>query len=371
MERARLAVIGVGSMGAKHVELVHAHKTCSLAGICDVDPSRKSVADALGVPFHRSVEELIQREQPSGAIIATPSAQHAEVAEICARRSVHVLIEKPIADTLSQAQRIVETASSCGTLVLVGHHRRHNPLTQKARETVRGGTLGRLIGVSVLWALLKPDEYFEVRWRRERPGGGPLLINLVHELDSLRFICGEITEVYARTSSAVRGFEVEDSLSISLSFDNGALGTALASDATPAPWSYEATTCENPRYFHTDESCYYFLGTSASLTFPRMELWRYADENRRGWGHPMERLHIKVAAADPLKAQLEHFCHVVSGQEKPMVDAQDGANSLAVALAVQESVREQEHTSDEVTRARAGHLAPDARRWSSMATDFL
>jgi predicted dehydrogenase len=210
---------------------------------------------------------------------------------------------------------------------------------RKARDLVHGGSLGRLTGVSILWALMKPHEYFDIGWRSKRPGGGPLLINLIHELDSLRFICGEIDEVYARTSSVVRGFEVEDSLSISLHFVNGALGTILASDATPAAWSYEAATGENPSYFHVNENCYYFLGDSASLAFPRMELWRYADEGPKGWTHPMERLNIEVVKADPLKLQLEHFCRVIRGEEAPVVDARDGAKSLALALAVQESAR--------------------------------
>jgi len=235
MKPERLAVIGVGLIGLRHAELIQAHDACSLVGLCDVDPSRKAVADRFGVPFYASIEELIEREQPSGAIIATSNPMHAAVADVCAQRSVHLLIEKPIASTLRQAQRIVETARECGIRVLVGHHRRHNPLIQKVRDLVRSGALGRLTGVSILWALMKPDAYFDVGWRRERPGGGPGLINLIHELDSLRFICSEIEEVFARTSSAARGFEVEDSLSISLRFENGALGTILASDATPAP----------------------------------------------------------------------------------------------------------------------------------------
>jgi predicted dehydrogenase len=282
---------------------------------------------------------LIEREKPAGAIIATSNAHHASVAEVCAERSVHVLIEKPIADSIERAQHIVETTQNCGTRVLVGHHRRHNPLVLKARELVRTGALGKLIGVSVLWALMKPDEYFQVEWRRERFVGGPTLINLIHELDSLRFICGEITEVYAQTRSEVRGFDVEDSLSISLCFEDGALGTVLASDACPSPWSYEATSHENPSYFHTDESCYYFLGTCGSLAFPTMELWRYPDKARQGWQHPMARVRIQVEPGDPLQAQLEHFCRVVQGQAEPIVDAKDGARSLAVALAVQESAR--------------------------------
>jgi len=310
---------------------------CSLVGIAEVDPSRKAIADAAGVPFYGTPKELIEKETPSGVIIATPNANHAAVAEICAQRSVHMLIEKPIADTLPQAMRIVDMASKHDVRVLVGHHRRHSPLIRKTRELVRGGTLGRLIGVSVLWAIMKPDEYFDVGWRRERHVGGPLLINLIHDLDSLRFICGEIREVYAQATSAVRQFDVEDSLSISISFHNGALGSVLASDATPAAWSYEAAAGENPLYFRTYENCYHFLGTSASLAFPKMDLWSYPDAGRKGWQHPMDRSQITVSAGYPLRIQLEHFCRVVQGQEEPAITARDGAESLAVALAVQQS----------------------------------
>jgi predicted dehydrogenase len=254
---------------------------------------------------------------------------------------VHVLIEKPIANTLNEAHHIVKTADDCGIQVLVGHHRRYNPLIKEARSLVQGGALGKLVAVSVLWTLLKPADYYQVDWRCKRPGGGPTLINLIHDLDSLRFICGEIRQVYAQSSSAARGLEVEDSLSITLSFENGALGSVLASDATPSPWSYEAATHENPYYFHTDENCYHFFGTLGSLAFPRMELWHYADQARMGWQHPLERTRRKVKEADPLTSQLEHFCQVVRGKEKPLVDGRDGTRSLAVALAVLESVRRQ------------------------------
>ena len=337
MERVRLAVAGAGLIGAKHAALVGASEACDLVGICDTDPARKSVADGLGVPFYRSADELVERQQPAGVIIATPNAEHAAVAVVCAQRGAHLLIEKPVADSLDQAQRIAAVATEQGISVLVGHHRRHNPLVQKARDLVRSGALGKLVGFSVLWTLLKPEAYFDVAWRRERPGGGPLLINLIHDLDSLRFICGETATVYAQTSSATRGFAVEDSLSISLTMASGALGTILASDATPAVWSYEATTAENPLYFHAAENCYHFVGTEASLAFPQMELWRYADPNQRGWEQPVERRQLEVAAADPLKAQLEHFCRVIRGDDDPLVCAEDGMRSLALALAVQKS----------------------------------
>lgn len=339
MKQLRTAVIGVGLIGTRHAQLIAGHDRCALAAICDADPSRRAIADRFGVPFYTSAEELLEREQPSGAIIATPNAQHASVAEVCAQGGVHLLIEKPIADSMQAAQRIIQATDRAGVRVLVGYHRRHNPLVLKTRALVREGVLGRLVGVSVLWALTKPDDYFQVGWRSQQPGGGPTLINLVHDLDTLRFVCGEITEVYAQMRSDVRGFPVEDSLSISLTFASGALGTVLASDAAAAPWSYEATTGENPHYFHTDENCYHFLGTAGSLAFPALELWRYPDPARRGWQHPLERVRVAVEPWDPLQAQLDHFCRVVAGEEEPLLDAADGARSLAVALAVQESAR--------------------------------
>jgi len=337
MEPVRLAVIGAGLIGAKHAKLVEACEECVLVGVADADPRRRAVAEGLGVPFYETTDALIGREQPEGAIVATPTASHSSVTVACAERGVHALVEKPIADTLEAAQRIVQAVRAHDASVLVGHHRRHNPLVAKARELVRGGALGRLLGVSALWTLLKPDEYYEVEWRCRRPGGGPLLINLIHDLDSLRFMCGDVRVVYAQMSSAARGLEVEDSLSVSLTFESGALGTILASDATPAPWSYETTAAENPFYFHVAENCYHFVGTAGSLAFPGMELWGYEDESRQGWGHRLELRRVDVVAADPLVAQLRHFCRVVRGEEEALVGAEEGARSLALALAVQQS----------------------------------
>jgi len=105
-------------------------------------------------------------------------------------------------------------------------------------------------------------------------------------------------------------------VSITLSFENGAVASIVASDTATAPWSYEATSGENPHYFHADENCYYFLGTMGSLAFPQMELWSYTDENRRGWQHPMRDFRHKVAPADPLVLQLAHFCRVIRGEDR-------------------------------------------------------
>ena len=338
MEPVRLAVVGVGLVGSKHARLVSEHPASSLVAICDVDSRRRSVAERFNVPFYQDLEALLAERNPEGVIIATPNGTHPAVAEVCTREALDMLIEKPIANTVPEAEAIVQSADEAGCQVLVGHHRRHNPLIQEARGIVQDGTLGRLVAVSLLWALLKPDDWYEVDWRCRRPSGGPVMVNLVHDLDVLRFICGEIREVYAQSASSARGLEVEDSLSITLSFASGALGSILASDAVPSPWSYELASGENPYYFHTSENSCYFLGTRASLAFPKMELWHYADAVRAGWQHPLEQSRRKVAGADPLVRQLEHFCRVVRRKELPLVDGHDGVCSLAVALAVLESI---------------------------------
>ena len=338
MSPVKLAVVGLGLMGSRHVEIVQSFDECDLVGVCDLDPDLRSIADRHGVPFFQDIDEMLDRTQPDGVILATQSAAHVETFEACARRGVHALIEKPVADTTEAALRIAELADATNTQVLVGHHRRHNPLVKAAHDVVTSGQIGGLLAVSMMWTLMKPESYFDIGWRSVRPDGGPVLINLVHELDILRYMCGEIDQVFAQGRSKARGFEVEDSVSISITFHSGAVATILGSDAVVAPWSYEATTGENPLYFNVPESCYYITGTEGALAFPKMELWKYPDPDRRGWQHPMQKAVVAVKRADSLTVQLAHFCDVVRGTLPPLVDARDGARSLAAALAVLESI---------------------------------
>jgi predicted dehydrogenase len=338
MQTLRIAVLGAGLIGQKHIELVAASRECALAAICDADPARSDIAARYGVPFYQDLDRLLAAHALDGAIVATPTALHASHGIACAERGVHLLIEKPIAAALGEARQLLETAERFGSRVLVGHHRRHNALIQQARAIVQSGEIGNLVAVSVLWALLKPDDYFDVSWRKE-PGGGPVLINLIHELDNLRFLCGEIQSVYADTAQSIRGLEVEDTASISLRFENGALGTLLASDAAPAPWSYEMSTGENPVYPRYPQDCYHLLGTRGSLAFPSMTLWRYPSPENAGWHQPLEQIRIDTCASDPLVEQLRHFCRVIRGTETPIVSGVEGYKTLAATLAVLESAR--------------------------------
>lgn len=339
----RIAVIGAGLIGRAHIARIQASPSCTLAAIVDPAEAAQAQAADLGVPWFAEITAMLETGKPDGAIIATPNQLHLPHGLACLQAGLPILVEKPLAETVANAYRLADMSEQRKVPLLVGHHRRHNPIAQAARRAVREGRLGRITAVQGSFLLLKPDDYFNVAWRRE-PGGGPVLINLIHDIDLLRFICGEITTVQAMASSARRDFAVEDTAAALLRFDNGALGTLIASDTVPAPWSWELTAGENPFYpQQEDQNCYLISGTEGALALPSLKFWRYAGP--RGWGEALECEILPHAARDPLVAQLEHFCAVIRGKAAPVITGRDGARSLAVAMAVHEAAASQRTVS--------------------------
>ena len=333
MAALRLAIAGGGMIGRAHAERIRGHGGCTLVGIADPSPSAAALAQEMGVPLFATLEQMLDATKPDGAVLATPNALHVSGALACIARRVPVLVEKPVADTLAEARQLVAASAASGVPVLVGHHRRHSAILETARSIIASGQLGRLVTVNGSATFRKPDSYYtEGPWRAQR-GGGPILINLVHEIDNLRALLGDIVEVQALASNAARGFEVEDTVAINLRFASGVLGTFLLSDAAASPRSWEQTSGENKRYdHHADEDCYVIAGDQGSLEVPTMRLRHYAGE--RSWWAPLASEVIAVPDVDPLLRQLEHFCAVVRGEVAPRVSAADAARTLEVTLAV-------------------------------------
>jgi predicted dehydrogenase len=273
-------------------------------------------------------------------VLATPNALHVEHALECIRAGVPALVEKPIAHTLAEGERLCAAAERANAKLLVGHHRRHSPILHKAVEIVRSGVLGRIVAVTGTAMFYKPDHYFdEGPWRRE-PGGGPILLNMIHEVGNLRAMVGEVVAVQALASSAVRGFPVEDTVAINLRFAGGALGTFLLSDTAASPRSWEQTSRENASYpTHPDEDCYLVAGTDGSLAVPTMRLRTYARKDDRSWWKPFESSVAALERADPLARQIEHFGAVIRGEAEPLVSARDGLQNLRVTEAIVEAAR--------------------------------
>jgi hypothetical protein len=227
----------------------------------DHEPNH-AVARERGVPLFHDLEHCISRGGIDGIIISSPNQFHADQTTLCIKAGIPVLVEKPVTATVAEGEALVAATAKYGARVLVGHHRAHSPLLARAREIIREGRLGRLVSVMGSAQFYKPARYFEAGPWRTRAGGGPILINLIHEIGNLRSMCGEITAVHAFSSSAIRGYEVEDTVAINLMFANGVLGTFMLSDTAACARSWEQTSRENPVYpSYSDEDCYVIAGT--------------------------------------------------------------------------------------------------------------
>jgi predicted dehydrogenase len=254
----RIAVAGAGLIGRRHIEEVDAGSSAELAAIVDPGPAGPELAQKYGVPLHASLTELFAAGRPDGVILATPNQMHVDGGLECVAAGVPVIVEKPIGDTVAGATRLVEAGEAAGVPVLTGHHRNYSPIMARAREIIRGGALGRVVAVTGTALFHKHDDYFEVGggWRRE-PGGGPILLNLIHDVNNLISLVGRIVRVQAVTSNATRGFPVEDTAAMVFTFENGALGTFVLSDCAASPRSWEQTSRENASYPSCDdEDCY-------------------------------------------------------------------------------------------------------------------
>ncbi len=333
-EPLRIALIGAGVMGRQH----HQHlKDLPEARLCAVaDPARQAAAFAAecAVPYFAEHRRMLEEVRPQAVIVANPNTLHVSTALDCIAAGVPVLLEKPVGVHLDEVRELIAASRNAGVPVLVGHHRRHNPLIVRARELVEEGSLGRLTTVTALWQLQKPDSYFDIPWRRE-PGAGMLLTNLIHDLDLLRHLCGEVAEVQALTGNGVRGFANEDSAAVLLRFANGALGTLTGSDAVAAPWSWELDSGENPVYPRLgDQSCYLLAGTRGALSIPQLARWHYAEPGA-GWHQPLLCSQESCVPGEALALQLRHFVRVARGEVAPLVSAADAGNTLALLEAIQ------------------------------------
>ena len=281
---------------------------------------------------------MLAQGRPDGLILATPNQLHVPQALQCIAAGLPILPEKPIATTVAEGEQLVRQVEAKGAKVLIGHHRAHSPIMAKAKEVVDSGKLGKLVAIMGSATFFKPEQYYlDGPWRREL-GGGPILLNMIHEGHNLRMLCGDIIAVQALASHATRGFPVEDTVAINLRFASGMLGTFLLSDTAACPRSWEQTSQENKAYAtYDDEDCYVITGTNGALSVPTMRLKTYPRPEDRSWWKEFEVGVVGMVRDDPLKHQIEHFGAVIRGEAEPLVSARDGLLNLRITEAIAEA----------------------------------
>jgi len=336
-----IVVVGPGLIGKKHIELIKANPNTHLAAIVAPDhETNHQLAKTEQVCLFHSLADCTKSVVVNAVIISSPNEFHYEQAHWCIENRIPVLIEKPVTPGVDEARDLVDLVQKTGSKVLVGHHRAYSPLLSRAQKVIQDGLLGRLVSVVGSAQFYKPTQYFiDGPWRTQI-GGGPILINMIHEVGNLRTLMGEILSVQAMASSAIRDYVVEDTVAINFGFANGALGTFVLSDTAATPMSWEQTARENPAYpTYSDVDCYTVSGTQGSLSIPTMRLRYYPAETEASWWKPFLENCIEVLREDPLSGQLSHFVQLIKGDAEPRVSVIDGYRNLLVTEAIQQSIK--------------------------------
>jgi len=323
----RLLLAGTGLIGHRHLRHIVEHPDLQLAGIIDPMPENRKMADA---PGFADIDDV---DVPAdGIVIATPTRTHAPLTIKAAQRGWHVLVEKPVAEDADAVQQMINAADQAGVKILVGHHRRHHPRVRKLKEVLDSGRIGAPVLGSLIWAMRKPDSYFDLDWR-SGIDGGPVRQNLIHDVDMLRHMFGEVCHVSGFGTNFIRGAVRTESGGAVLGFDSGVTVTIAFADTTPTPWGFEAGTGENPTIAQTGQDCLRIASTEGGVEFPSLRIW----DGARSWHERPESSETDVEDAVPLVRQLEHFADVIAGRTTPIVDAADALKTLEATLQIEQA----------------------------------
>lgn len=332
----KIAIVGVGLVGRRHVDAIRSLQNVSLTAVVDQTPEGEAYAARIGTPYFSDLRQMLQTVAPNGVILATPTPLHIEQGMTCVAHGCPVLVEKPIAVDSASALKLVQAADVSNVPLLIGHHRRHNPIIAAAKDAIDANKIGDVRGIQGSCWFYKPDEYFDVAPWRKKKGAGPISVNLVHDIDLMRYLAGEITQVHAYAQPSLRGFDNEDVAAAVMTFQNGAIATISVSDSIVSPWSWELTSGEYPIYPSTQESSYLIGGSHGSISIPDLRLWSH-ENGHRDWWTPISATSLKTGASDPLVNQIAHFAKVARKEVSPLVSGWEGFKTLQVVEAIQKS----------------------------------
>ena len=305
----RVGVVGVGMMGQHHVRVyseLAREGEVELVGIADANFERaKELARKYGTIPYADYRDLA-RENLDAVDIAVPTSLHREVALEFINQGTSVLVEKPIADTVENAEAIIKAAEEKGVTLMVGHIERFNPAVLRLRELIERGELGKVVTISA--------KRVGPMAARIRDVG--IIIDLgVHDIDVISYLFGErVRTVYARAGNVLHPAGVEDHALITLGFEDGT-GIVETNWLTP----HKTRTLN-------------VVGTGgiAYLDYIEQSLKLYNNE----WVKE-----AKIERKEPLKNEIEHFIECIETGKKPIVDGEAGLHALKVALLAQESAK--------------------------------
>jgi UDP-N-acetyl-2-amino-2-deoxyglucuronate dehydrogenase len=340
MGKLKIAIIGCGRISYKHIEaIVNNDSTSELVAVCDIvesnainkkDEYLKAFPDRK-VTVYMDYKEMLEKEEIDLISIATESGYHPEIAMYVMNKGKHVIVEKPMALSTSDADRMIACAKENDVKLCVSHQNRFNAPIQKLRAAVESNRFGKMINgmASIRWNR-NMGYYQQAPWRGTwELDGGTLMNQCIHDIDLLQWMMGgEVESVYAQTGTFLRDIEGEDFGAIIIRFKNGAVGII------------EGSACVYPK--NLEETLSIFGETGAvsigGLAVNRIETWRFGDNLDN------EQDILKEQEGDPDSVYgfghiplYENMINAVNNNIESLINGAEGKKGMEIILAAYKS----------------------------------
>lgn len=334
MKPLLFALLGCGKVARKHIDALRANGHARIVAVCDIDrPRAEQVARSLDVPHFTELDDMLRAMPDIDVVnILTPTGYHAAHAVRVAGHGKHVVVEKPMALRLEDADQMILACDRAGVRLFVVKQNRFNQPIQRLRRVLEAGRFGKLVMGTVRVRWCRRQEYYDQdAWRGTWELDGGVLANQAsHHIDLLMWMMGDVESVYAKTATRLVDVETEDTAVVVLKFTSGALGLV------------EATTATRPVDLEGSLS---ILGERGSVVvggFSVNELvtWKFEDHHPDD-DVPIERTDFGLG----LHAYMADVIRSIRGQGAALVDGLEGRKSIEIINAIYESVE----TGREVT----------------------
>lgn len=330
----KFALLGCGRIAKRHSELLgnaQIQGAC-LVAVCDIVEEKASkIGGQFSVPFFTDMHEMMQEVDIDVVVILTESGKHAEHAVALASYGKHIIVEKPMALTLDDADAMIKACDDSGVKLFVVKQNRFNVPVVKAHQALKAGRFGKLVLGTVRVRWCRPQSYYDqAHWRGTWALDGGVLSNQAsHHVDLLEWMMGDVESVFAMGNTALAKIEAEDTAVVTLRFKNGALGVI------------EATTATRPNDLEGSLSILGEGGTVeiGGFAVNKMKVWSFVG-SETGDEEVMDRYSVNPPSVYGFghQAYYDHVLDCILNNKQQLVDGLVGRKSLELISAIYESI---------------------------------
>lgn len=337
----KFALVGCGRIARRHSELLGNRQIAGagLAAVCDIVPEKaRRMGEQFGVPYYTDMREMMECTPADAVSVLTESGHHAAHVAALAGYGKHIVVEKPMALTLDDADAMIKACENAGVKLFVVKQNRFNVPVVKLRRALEAGRFGKLVLGTVRVRWCREQAYYDQdKWRGTWALDGGVLANQAsHHVDLLEWMMGEVEGVYAMSATALVKIETEDTAVATVRFRNGALGVI------------EATTAARPKDLEGSIS---ILGGTGSVEIAgfavnRMKTWNFT-RPEPGDAEVMEKYSVNPPDVYGFghKAYYEHVVDCINNDSRQLVDGIEGRKSLELIAGIYESIETRREVS--------------------------